>query len=463
VRAAVFPLRLPALAGVVVSVAMVTLLQTGHVFGWAPVRWTLVSALARETLFLTGPVVCAIGAWSARVNTTVVTTLAPARSWTFIVNHHLRVVAPAVMLGFTLGLAPAFARAGSRATSGGLDIMVVLSGFAGLALMLVVGYLAGAMVGAPTGIVTAGVVGFVLTGGLMVLSDALTSSGLPMSLFSVMPFWSFPLSRGSHEVWQLAAFRTVLFLGLAVATAMLAPRLLDLRFASRRTKSLVIATILSPAATLGLLALILQPAVATPDTDPPISCRDINAGSVCVYAEEDAILADAARAISETVDRFGPGALSGRFSSVKPDQQPEPLAQGDMVFTPQVHYDRAWFVEALWYDTARGISGSSECDRVLFERYGPEYYNTAPLQAREADVVAQTIAAEIAQRMGAQADGTLVLPRDEGTEDWPATRRLEEALAAKSDPELRTWLSEHADDLRSCTVRPEQLKMSGLS
>lgn len=453
----VFPLRWPEVVGVVVCVAAVTLFQTGHVFGWAPVRWTAISALARETLFLTGPVVCAIGAWFARVNTTMVTTLAPTRSWAFIVNRHLHVLAPAVMLGFALGLAPAFLVAAFRATSGGPSIMVVLSGFAGLALMLVAGYLVGARIGAPTGVVSAAVAGFVFTAGLMVLSDALTSGGIPMSLFSVMPFWTFPLSRGSHEVWQVAAFRTLLFTGLAIATVILVPRLLDLNFASRRSKTLVAARILIPGATLGLVALILQPSVAMSHPDPPISCRGINVGSVCVYEEEKAILGDAARAISETVDRFGPGALSGRFSSVKPEQQSEPLAAGDVVFTPQVQYDRTWFVEALWYDVARGVSGSSECDRLLFDRYGPEYYNTAPAAAREADVLAQTVAAEIAQRMGAQADGILVLPRDEGTEDWPATRRLEEALAGKSDLELRDWLTENADDLRSCTARPEQV------
>lgn len=454
--AAVFPLRRRSLVAVVAGVALVTLLQTLEVFGWAPVRWTSVSALSRETLFLTGPLVCGIGAWTAHVNTTVVTTFAPGRAWQFIVNHHLRVVAPAVALGFALGLTPAFAAAATRATSGGPNVVVVLSGLAGVALLFVVGYLVGSRVGAPTGVVVAVVVGFVLTAGLMVLSDVISSAGPVISLFSVIPFWTFPLSRGSHEVWQVAAFRGVFLLGLAVATAILIPRLLDLRFAARRTKSFVVAKVLGPVAALGMLALIVQPAVAAPDVRPPIACRQIDAGSVCVYQEESAILGDAATAIDETVDRFGLGQLTGRFTSIRPEQLAKPLAPGDMVFTPQVIYDRSWFIRDLWFETARGISGVSECSRLLFETYGLEYHNTAPTSALESEAWAQILAAEMARRMGAQ-DEWAVLPRDQGIAGWPATTRLRKLLADKSDRELRTWLTEHADDLRGCTARPEQL------
>ena len=450
--ARMFPMRAGGLLVIGVAVALVTAAQTSSLFGWAPVRWAEVNAQARVCLFLSGPLVCAIGAWGSRINTTVVTAQAPGRPWRRIVTHHLKVLGTVTSAGYAAGLAPALVLASRRSTAGGPDIVVLASGFAGLLVFLTLGYAIGSFIRFPISSVGALAAGFFCSGGLMLLSDVLTSAGLPLSLFSVIPFWAYPLARGAHEVDQIAAFRLVFLAGAAVSLSTVLPHLLDLRRDSRRTRVRKSASTLGPVTVLALVAVIAQPSVAVADRSPDIICRQIVAGSLCMYAEEAELLPAASGVIDSTTGAFGSGVLSGRFTSVRAGQVDPPLHPDDLQFVPQVDEDEQWFIDSLKLDTARGISGSFACSIHLQELYGSDYMNRAPLADRDAAVAIEMVAQQIAERVGVATTDVLILPSDDGASDFPETTRVMRALGSMTNNDLQDWVSDHADGLQSCAL-----------
>lgn len=435
-----------------------TIAQTTTMFGWAPVRWTEVNALPHVVLLVSGPVAGLIGAFGARACTTALVTTAPGRAWSQITRRQLAPLAAAACLGYIIGIVPAILLAAKRATYGHLDIVGVFTGSAGLVLCVVIGYAVGARVRFPKAAAVALAATVLATGGLMALSDLLTSSGVRASLLAVIPFWAFDISRGWVEVPTTTLFRGFTLVAVAALVLALLAIRRDAGWLSRRERLGQMGFAAAAPLLMVALALVVQPDVVRPAQPTPVRCATLADGALCMYSEEAAVLPRTTQIIDEVHARFGLGASTGNAWSVRPEDAPTAIQAGDILITPQYQGTVANFDESLRSDVVASISGVRACESTLYDRYGVDYPNQAPAEALESAVFQEKIGNSLVFRLGGTKVDGLVLPGDDGAAGWPRSEDLANRIGSMSDDELTNWMLMNAGALESCSARPDDLE-----
>lgn len=439
-RQVVAPLSPSGLLLVLVVIIVLVALQSSAGAHWGPLRWSETSAAFRESTAFAGPVAAAAAAWTARVRHLVVCGAVPGRGWPDVVRRHLLVLLPTVLLGMLVALVPAVAQTASRASVGGLDVLVALSGVLSLVAWVATGYLMGSLLSARTGAALTLFGGLLVTVALPVASDALTADGAPRSLYSFSPVWGMSIRVGWEEVPSTAAFRCVLALTVAAAAIAVTMSLDDTGKRSGGTSPRWFSFLpLGAPALLVVAALMVQPHLLEPRDSGGDVCAAAGSVTVCLSDEEAALVPTAVSAVSEVLSLAGEHVPVDRLVWADSAERNSPrtvVTGGDRPRT-QAEY-RAMFVR----DFSSGVAGVPSC----WARAEAEVEPGAPIPAELSDAWATSalVASALQVRLGVTpSDDPVYLDPDTGAAAATAVSSLD-------THELRLMIGSHQAALSAC-------------
>ncbi len=272
------------------GVAILILLSSIPLTGWAYADWVAVSATTREALVYAGPWLAGWSAWTAGRYLGPRSLLCPpsaARSGLPVVASQLILLSVAALTGFLLGLAPVLVSTTVRAEAGSLDWLVVAGSAAVLLSFGALGYL----IGCATPRAASVVIAVFVTFAAILLVDSWGPAVAPLRL-------STP-AAGQYENGVVAVFRAVFFAALAVVLTISASRLVADRSSVRQASSFLGLLILVPPLLLGMVARSTAQGSVLKEAQPAQSCTSVHNIPVCVHAAKAALLPS----LAETVDR----------------------------------------------------------------------------------------------------------------------------------------------------------------
>lgn len=280
-----------AVLGIVsVGVAVLVLLSSIPLAGWAYADWVAVSATTREALVYAGPWLAGWSAWTAGRYLGPRSLLCPSsavRSGTPVVTSQLTLLSGAALTGYLLGLAPVLVSTMVRADAGSLNWLVLAGSAAVLMTFGALGYL----IGCATPRAASGVIAVVIAFAAILLVDSWGPAVAPLRL-------STP-AAGQYENGVVAAFRAIFFAALALALAVSASRLVADRSTVRRASTFLGLLILVPPLLFGMVARsTAQPAVLK-EAHPAARCTSVHSTPVCVHPAKAALL----NPLADTVNR----------------------------------------------------------------------------------------------------------------------------------------------------------------
>jgi hypothetical protein len=401
----------------VLLIALVTAASTADQFSWEPSSWTTASASLRQSVLPTAPILATWAAWTARIRQTAACGPVPARGYGAIVRRQLGVLLLCAEAGLLLGLAPVVIRTAVRATVGGPDYLVLLSGAVEQASWVTIGYLVGAVVAYPYSLAAVGlgtVVVLVLMPGVGV---ELAGSSRPY-YFAVVPRWNTEPGVGWHETPAVAVFRVALGCALAVG-AWLFTTSLDRPLRRRGAVDRARAATVAFAAPLLLFAggAAVNPVPWAADEPLETECRDVGDVRLCLPAEVEGFFPQLLSGFQSVVAASGTGGFTG-------DMGPHDLVN----FPRGVSQDQA--VEGFAYNVAWHLSG-----------VGQECMQSTDGTDSEASTAAAYVMQELARRASQPSSAAT------GDPDTPQGR-----MALLSDETMRDWFTRNGPALRACEL-----------
>lgn len=453
------PLHTGQLALLAIAVAGITLVRSSGLYSsWFPPLWSSVTEVTREVMALVGPIVMLAATWTARVRHTIACGPVPARGWAGVVSRHLGQLVITSILAFVAGLAPVIVWACLDATTGSYDVLTLLASSAGVVGWICTGYLIGALLRPAAALASAFIIAVIVVYGTPLISEAINSAGVPISLYSLAPAW-FDLSP-SH-IWAptpaTSLLRIVLFCVIAL-TATLVTLHLDtpVTGARRATRFAPLALPLAVA----IAAVAAQPELFVRIENPQAACATSQHSTVCLDAALEELVPLTQEQVDAMTARFGPGAFSGFASSGEDHLSTMRPTDGTSAFIPGVMLrPRQEYLADVTYAVASAISGFTAC----VERSGGLALDEISDDVYEARYVTDLLSLELQERAGHPSpDIRLPLSRDrDGDSATNPDEALFEAnlafLESMDDEELRDWLNAHAQDLSSCSIDPEEL------
>jgi hypothetical protein len=419
-------------ASVVVAVAALTWQSSASSLpGWMPRLWIDTSAIPRNAIVLVGPLVAGVGAWIGGSRHTLAIGSVPSRGWHRIAVAQLIPLTTSVIVGSTLGLSPALIETQQNATSGSLDIVVLLSGWLATVALMVAGYALGVAWRSKIAVVVAAIAVLPLVMAPILLSDVLagsTEQGTQgTSLYSVAPVWlDFAAQAGQREI-VLAGLQRVLFFAAVCGAGLLFAIQIGRPERQGRLR-IALVPLLVPMA-LGSVMIVNQPALV--EASSQFTCEDVTGTSVCVPSDISIQLAPFAAGASQVIDTWGYGALTQKIGTG--------FALSDEVYVSNQPTESLTRDYAI-LTTAMAVAGQGACQTLAADD------NDLSTGGRYADAYAFTIdlARTVALRSGAPADlvdASLYAADPEGTDQ----------LMALTDGEFSDFLDRHAEQLAACT------------
>lgn len=424
----------PMRPGVVVAVAALAfvsvLISTASAYGWAPPLWVRMSLAPREGSGPAGIVTAVLAAWVASEVTPgrITGGLGRARTGLPTTFRHLSRLVVAAFTGTTVGLVPALAVTGARATAGRPDVLALADGYLVIAFWIVLGYFVGTIVPRGWSLFAAAVAAAFV----WVLPQALRQ----FALFSVFPVWSLDWPYlGDTLIWLTEVFRIVFFTGVIGALA-----LAGSRWAGRTTGALLVdsgrtALVLVPVTLLAGLAVVQQPLLVAGEPDPPVSCHTSPLVKVCLHQGFEKLVPVAGRAADDVVRAAGaPGPVI-----VVEDSASLRYPEADAII--RTTQDSATAVGAQWAsEVAYLLVGAAQCQT---QRGSSE-------DVTQRMLVAETIADELTTRAGYTFRSRVATSSGTAWVDLV----LAERLGGMRDVEFARWFTENHEQIGSCALDP---------
>lgn len=335
------PLRVSLGLGVV---AMVTTAMSGlPLWGFDPVRWSMVSLVATNSLLFLGPISGWAGAWAVLPRTTLVLGAGATRPWPEALRRVSTAVVPWLLAGWALGMVPALLLGAIEATAGAPHIPTIVIGAVALVGFTVAGAVTGLVLPrfgtliAPLGLLA-----------LTVLPSLFTVPGGP-SFYALSPVWlsfSPPVGAGL-DTWGAVVrltFGAVLAAALVVVVLRLGAD--DRPSPTWRGMSPLLAPLV-----LGGLVVWLQPHLVDLESPTDLACDE--GRQVCLPAEVSPLLPIVDTAVDDVLAVAGPGAMAADLAAGARVDQLVPLPLGGVSADEVRHETLA--------TTVRGVVGLDGC------------------------------------------------------------------------------------------------------
>lgn len=266
--------RLAVLQPSVVIVGAV-LLQTWPRLSWPYQEWIDTSQQFHEQLLLAGPIAAAAATYYAgryAAPRRVASQPWAPRAGRPIALRHLRTLGFAFATSYLVGLLPLLVMTIVRAEAESPYLLTMLTGFAGLAAAIAVGYAVGVLSG------TAWLTPLTLVAGFVTMQLAHTYDAFA----AVIPVTHVPAGLGRSESVPLTAYRLMFFVLLAATATMIAARALT------RTRRLVppapqTACLIALIAVGVLTPVLTRPALLVVHSNQAEVCDRVGAVRVCVH------------------------------------------------------------------------------------------------------------------------------------------------------------------------------------
>lgn len=444
-----FPPRF--VAFLALAVALATIVGNLSLLGWAPGDWALTSARFREGLVLPGLVAGVAASLAATVSSrhSVVVGPGAGAGHSYIVRTHLTVLLVASWLAYTVGMVPAVVRTALQATYGGPDWLTILTGYASLSVLIILGYLVGVilpsrwvMVASPLSIAAA------LLGPLALNS---TFSGGQHSLFGTAPVWGInypPLGWTVNS--QISISRVAYFLLLSIILALVGANWMADRQSTRTGSSgaAALTPLLLPLA-ISAVFFYTSPEVIVREAHPATECSPSNQApsvKICVHQAHSALLAETVSGVDKVLRTTG---NAGPFTQIG-----EELAvNGDYATTTSwsstLGDTRAAYDQLVIGTLADDLTGIHACNGKI-GRIGNGGFISPEL--REAMVMQTAVASHII----ASAGGVVQASSFDDKTGQPVLDEDSQHLAGLGAAGFRAWYSEHIDQISACTLKASE-------
>lgn len=417
---------------------LVLLAASRHLSRWPP-DWVAISMEFHESLIFAGPWA---GVWAAVAATRwagpnrLLCPPSAARSGIGWAGRDLAVLGVAGAVGLWIGMAPVLLDAATRATAGGPDWLVLVSGAPTVWLFIGAGYLVGCALPRTAAVITAATMMLLLTFAGPVLAEP---------WFAVVPVWGWDaVWMGYFENPVMSIFRTSFF-GLAAAALLVAAA----TWANRRSFSTVrysmsgLAVLLLPAVVIAIAGARPVHSVVRVD-DPPRVCDDKLGVQVCVHAGHAELLHDLVATTADVFNAFGDtaGVPSVWDINAHPDDNHIRVS-----FDRRYPRDGDEWRGSVAADISWALSGSYGCGLPPEISGGPGYEVHPDIGVWVAHALAAWLVDEAGYRdLGVEERAN---PDDPGS---PLSR-----LRAVPPDEVRSWIADRRYELQSCLVRPIDL------
>lgn len=406
-----------------------TYLESRIVADWTYIDWVLLSAIPRTmplwTPMITMMAAAAIGAATSNARSPM-GSLTAARPGLEIVGRPATVVSSVWTLAFVVGLLPHLLVGASRATTGGPDWLVLLSGVLGFLWFTLAGMALGVLVPTMVVVPLVGVVAAVMT----------YSQGLDQTLSTVLPVVQGPwASWGAYETTTLSLARSALFaltgglLLVAAASARAGRRPLPLLPPVRSLAALLPIPVLAGS----MVAIDVVRSVEAPP--PQQVCREVETVRICVPRAAEDELPELAETTARMLSAYGRpitdvplmvGSVVVDRRGVRGDgRSAAPSVILHFYPDPQVRLQRTW-------EAAAALSGVRACTDSLDSR-----------------AVAEAIAVWLLD----QAGRTKVIEVFQNDRSRALADRLDNAGRTR----VQRWIADHNQGIRDCKVLPRQL------
>lgn len=402
---------------------------------WLYYPMPLVSALSRDGLQVTGPVLMVMAtavSQAALDRNSVSSHLSSVRAGRSLPLRSLAVFGGWALLGYAIGAAGPLWFLSQRTVAGSVSWIVPAVGAAALMVFVVAGFVVGSIVRSwPGPLASAGVALVFLVGPVMALSEA---PDLP----AVVAWLSFLPVGGPGEAIPVSSGLLVLVWWVVLTGALCA-----LYVAVQRSRARILHRS-AQGALVGSVALVPVTAVALVLANPPmvaaqglgVQCRTVSSGGqVCVLVDETPVLDDLVAEVELTLARVGDPEL-GRWAFASQRALPAVRAQnpGVEVISGSITPDRG----TEYTDEGLGawLSGLNACGtsatgagRGLDWSYGVAIWATRPEQVAEmVRISSGRPAAEL------RPDEKVVLAAEEDVRAWYAENQ-QELMACAYDGE----------------------------
>jgi hypothetical protein len=319
----------------------------------------------------------------------------------------------AAATGLVVGLLPVVIRTALRATAGGPDWLVIVSGLAQTAAWAACGYLVGAVLRYPYSVALALLGSLALV--FLLAGLGYEAGGGEWRILA--PWWNEEVYFAEHELPAVSAFRCLEWLALAGACAW-ALSWLDERSQGRwRRLGQAAVAFVAPAALMAG-GLAVNPWVFADDDQASVECVTLTSGSnLCLYQEASDLLPLAQEAVDGVIDQFGDAALKADFG---PDWVLS-HRRGDSQATVRELVQGNYVGAAVFGETSCALPDGTPTD---------------------ASQLQSNVYSSVTGRLAGQEQVFF-----EGAEDTAMVR-----LATMTDAELKAWLTTNGPALRACQL-----------
>ena len=401
------------------AIVVVVLVRTWPMLDWPYPLWVQTSAQFHQQFTWAGLIAGASACWYATV------LHAKERIWAQpgaprvgmpVVTRHLTVLVGWLVGAYLVALLPL-----STVIADGIgapDPLVMLSGVLAMVAAVALGYGLGAVVPSVV-IVPIVALGFY---GLLVAGVAEGDH-----YATVAPVLDAEPELGQRESLPLLVFRIALFVAITAAAVGLAGKSLSRTATGTAQPWRKIADTAIHLAIPGMLivvSLIRQPVVLTTDDQASATCTELREIRYCVHSDNRRRLAGLAHAIDSMIARFG--------------TKPANLNQvWDYDLTRQpIDSDLAHGLEVAWLNPDGTIQ--TQVADTIAGVYACASAASADQERRPVDITRRTrIAADVS--------------------NYLSTGTPSDTFAAMSVAEVRQWITQHQEQLHTCTLTPDQL------
>lgn len=411
------PLRWPTYLTAGLLVGLVALLGNSSSYGWSYQLWDLTSAAFHQRLDLAGPVAAFAGAYIAGRLTPPDRIFSlprfPRDAFAYAASQ-LVPLTLACLGGYLLGMTPLLVLTAQSATYGRLDMPVAATGLLGLVAFLVVGWAMGVVARSALVAPLAFAVAFVAT--LAGYSGDAYAAVLPV-LYITPPL-------GYEQAVPLTVFRLGFFFAASVLVLLGATSVLRRRTFGRRPPGPMLLAA-APLVALVVVAVSTRPALLQEDLEASSVCRTENAVEYCVHQGNARQLNGMIASVDPVMDRYG--VTNAPFDRVFDLSLKPSVPDADAQTTYFYDLGPSLTPEGGVSNVADTLAGVITCLREFRDR---------------PDAPEMTAAADLSARL---LNGP--------TSTAPAAS----GLAALTEPELRTWVSQHVGAIRACAITDSDL------
>lgn len=411
-------------------ILLVVVGTTVDMLSWRIAAWVRTSAAAHEQLLYAGPLGAAASCYvAARLFKQRNSLPTPTPAWTpATILRHYSLLCGWFIGSYTLGLIPLFIDTAVDATAGNPDIVAILVGLLGMALMVALGYFSGTLIPRLAIIPIVALATFFLLQVPHYYSSAWAA---------LLPVQAGAPPVGRVENPTVATYR-ILFLAVFIAAAVASTHTLARNHAPslRRSRMRALLWFVVPA-TMIPMVFVRTPALWAFEHDPPQACQSTNAVKVCVHQAHIRDLSTLVAVTQQIIEQYG--------------RPPENLTQvrdialdieGDSL-TPDVVWVNISPIRPIQERTAHEIvehvAGVNAC---LSANGDTALTTTVSNRLRFADALTEWLLSQAhLTGLGHRATSHLRAP-------FP----IPELRGDESPAEIQAWIARHSKDITSCTL-----------